>query len=63
MAKFGERLLVRSAEAADCLGVGATTFHQLVATGQIKAVRIGRAVRIPVVELRRYVEQLSSSVE
>ena len=41
-------------QAADALGVSERTVWQLVRDGQLRAVRIGRSVRIALAELQRY---------
>lgn len=41
-------------EAANTLGVCERTVWKLVDEGKLKACRIGRAVRIPVVEIERF---------
>ena len=37
------------------LAIGRTTLYQLIADGQVRTVRIGRAVRVPVAELEAFV--------
>lgn len=51
----GKRLAVTYREAGDSLGVCERVVWQLVKDGRLKAVRIGRSVRIPVTELERFV--------
>jgi excisionase family DNA binding protein len=48
-------LLLRIPEAARVLGVGRTTLYRLIDNGDIRVLRIGRAVRIPVDELQAFV--------
>lgn len=52
-----ERLLVRIPEAADRLGLSRSTVYELIAAGEMKVVRYGRAVRVPVTELAGWVER------
>lgn len=52
-----ERLL-RISDAARLLGIGRTTFYKLIQEGDIHVVRIGRAVRVPVVEVDAFVARL-----
>ena len=47
------RLLLRVAEAAEVLAISRSSLYQLIATGEVRTVRLGRAVRIPSSELRR----------
>ncbi|MBI1311363.1 helix-turn-helix domain-containing protein [bacterium] len=50
-----KRLAVTYREAGDALGVCERIVWQLVKDGELKAVRFGRAVRIPVAELERFI--------
>ena len=56
----GDRLLLTVAEAAAMLGVGRTKAYELIAGGQLQVVHIGRAARVPVAAVHRYVEALTS---
>lgn len=51
------RVLLTIPEAAAMLAVGRTTLYELIGAGQLRAVHIGRAVRIPVVEVHAFVER------
>jgi excisionase family DNA binding protein len=42
-----DKLLLRVEEAQDVLGLGRTKVYELVASGQLRSVHIGRSVRIP----------------
>jgi excisionase family DNA binding protein len=55
-----ESLLLRIPDAADALGVGRTTLYRLIDNGDIRVLRIGRAVRIPVEELHAFVARRNS---
>ncbi len=44
--------------AAARIGVGRSTFYQLMAEGQIHAVKIGRRTLVPEAELVAYVQRL-----
>ena len=50
-----DRLLLRPDEAAEVLGVGRSKLYELLAAGDLPSVRIGRAVRVPVSALERWV--------
>jgi excisionase family DNA binding protein len=52
-------LLVTVAEAARVLAVGRTTLYELIGSGQLATVHIGRAVRVPMDELRSFVSKRS----
>lgn len=51
-----ERMLLRPREAAEVLGLHETTIRLMIAAGDLPTVRIGKATRVPVPELRRWVE-------
>ena len=53
-----ERLLLTTNEAAHRLGIGRSKLYELVGKGQIRTVRIGRAVRVPTREVERYADEL-----
>jgi excisionase family DNA binding protein len=44
-------------EVQEILGIGRTKAYELVATGEIKAARVGRAVRIKRASLEAYTER------
>jgi excisionase family DNA binding protein len=50
-------LLVTIPDAARILAVGRSTIYELIGSGQLATVHIGRAVRVPVEELRRLVDR------
>ena len=58
-----DRLAVTYHEAAKSLGVCERVVWQLVKDGELRAVRIGRSVRIPVKELNQFVADRSQSVD
>ncbi len=49
-----EKLLMKPSEVAEALNIGKTTTHQLIARGDLQAVRIGRALRVSVDEVERF---------
>lgn len=49
--------LYRVSEAAAQLSLGRSKTWQLVADGELRAIRVGRAVRVPAVELDRFVAE------
>ena len=53
---LSQRLLARPEEAAELLGVGRSTIYELMRAGELPVVHIGRAARIPIQELRHWVE-------
>ena len=48
------KLTVSAAEAAKKLGCGRNTVYELIRIGQLRAVRFGRRIRIPLRELDEY---------
>lgn len=58
-----DRLAVTYHEAAKSLGVCERAVWQLVKDGELRAVRIGRSVRIPVKELNQFVADRSQAVD
>lgn len=45
-------------EAAQVLGIGRSTLYELIGTGRVEVVHIGRAVRVPLAALIEFVERL-----
>ena len=52
-----ERLLVRIPEAAERLGLSRSTVYELISAGELRVIRYGRAVRVPVTELTAWVKR------
>jgi excisionase family DNA binding protein len=52
-----QRLLLRIPEVAETLGIGRTKIYELIATGELPTIRVGRAVRISVSALQKWVEE------
>ncbi len=52
------RLVLTVEEAARCLGIGRSLMYELVMSGEVESVMIGRLRRIPVPALTAYVEAL-----
>lgn len=51
-----EPLSLRIEEAAAAIPMGKSKLWEEIGAGRIKVIRIGRSVRIPTDELRRYIE-------
>jgi excisionase family DNA binding protein len=58
-----DALLLRIPEAAQRLGLGRSTIYELIASGDLPAVRIGRAVRVPASRLAAWVERQAQEAE
>lgn len=52
-------ILVTVEEAARTLAIGRSAAYELIASGQLASVKIGRSRRVPVQALRDYVEKAS----
>ncbi len=51
-----QRLLLRIPEVAETLGIGRTKIYEMIATGELPTIRVGRAIRISVSTLQKWVE-------
>ena len=51
-----EKILLKPAEAAETLGIGRTRVYEMLASGELPSIRIGRSIRIPVNALNQWVE-------
>ena len=52
-----QRLLLRIPEVAEMLGIGRTKSYEMIATGELPTICVGRAVRISVSTLQKWVEE------
>lgn len=57
---LSQRLLLRPEEVAGILGLGRSTIYELLRTGELSAVHIGRATRIPARDLHQWIDQHNS---
>ena len=53
-----DQLLVTPEEAARRLSVGRTTIYELMASGELQSVSIGRCRRVPAISLSSFVNRL-----
>ena len=53
-----EKRLLRVSEAADMIALGRTKTYELVASGQLQSVHIGRAVRVSMSAVDDFVQRL-----
>ncbi len=51
----GEKLLLRIEEAAERLSISRSKTYELISTGGLPVVRLGRSVRIPTEALRQWI--------
>lgn len=49
------RLLLTVREAAHCLGIGRTLMYELLATGRVPSITVGRLRRVPYESLQAFV--------
>ena len=58
---FVDKLLLRIPEAADALSLGRSKTYDLIASGELPIVRIGRAIRIHAEALKAWAAAQASS--
>lgn len=56
-----DKLLLRPAEAAARLGIGRTKLYELMASGQLRSVKIGGARRVSATALAEFVAALDAA--
>jgi excisionase family DNA binding protein len=54
---MNDRFALRVAEAALALGISRAKAYELIASGQIPSIRIGGCIRVPVEQLRDWLER------
>lgn len=54
------RILYPTDEVAEQLGVGMTTAKALIASGELRSIKIGRSRRVPAEALHEYVRRLDA---
>lgn len=53
-----DKLLLTPAEAAEALGIGRSKVYELLASGQLPAVRVGvKGIRVPVGHLKAWIDR------
>jgi len=55
-----ERLLLKPVEVTEMLGIGRSRIYEMLATGELPSVRIGRCIRIPVIALNEWINEHKS---
>ena len=53
----GEPICVRVNDAARMIGVGRTKLYELISSGEVETIKIGKATRITTASLHRLVER------
>jgi excisionase family DNA binding protein len=56
-----EPLLLRADEAAIVLGIGRTKVFEMLACGELPAIKIGRCVRVPKDRLERWIDEQANA--
>lgn len=56
-----ETLLLKIPEVMDRLAVGQTKVYELMSSGELRSVKVGRARRVPSDELARFMAELDDS--
>ncbi len=56
-----DKLLLKPMEVAETLGIGRSRMYEMLATGEIPSVRIGKSIRIPVRSLNEWVDNRSQA--
>ena len=54
-------LLLRAEEVQQALGLGRSKIYEMMATGELPVVRIGRSVRVPAEALRHWVARQAAN--
>jgi excisionase family DNA binding protein len=54
------KLLLRPAEVSELIGMGKSKTYELIASGVIPSVRLGKSVRVPADRLREWIEELQT---
>jgi excisionase family DNA binding protein len=57
-----QRLFLRIPQVAETAGIGRTIISELIATGVVPTIRVGRAVRIPDIALQKEDQQFRNVV-
>ncbi|MCC7103665.1 MAG: helix-turn-helix domain-containing protein [Chloroflexi bacterium] len=52
-----DKLLLRPEEAAALLSLGRSTIYELIASGALESVTVGRSRRVPLAALERFVRE------
>lgn len=63
VAPTAPRIVLTVEEAAEALGIGRTLMYELIGSGAVESVTIGRLRRVPAGALTAFVEKLRSGVD
>jgi excisionase family DNA binding protein len=51
-----ERLLLKPGEVTEMLSMGRSRIYEMLNTGELPSIRIGRSIRIPAIALKEWVD-------
>lgn len=58
---LGQPLLLKPEEAGRLIRAGRSTVYQMIASGELPSVLVGRSRRVPLAALRRWVEERTTA--
>ena len=58
-----ERLLLRPEEAAETLGIGRSKTYELLASGELPSIKVGRSMRVPTDALRAWIRDRTPNTQ
>ena len=58
-----EKLLLKPCEVTQILGIGRSSFYELVAQGELPSIRIGRCIRVPSESLEKWIQDKEKQSE
>ena len=58
-----DRLLLKISDVQEATGLGRTRIYELVRSGDLRAVHIGKSIRVPVAALEEFVRDLDAGDE
>jgi len=56
-----DKLLLRPVEVAEIVGVGRSKVYELISAGELPSIRLGGSVRVPVDQLREWVNRKTTA--
>jgi excisionase family DNA binding protein len=57
------RRLLRIQEAAEVLGIGRSTAYELITTGALRGLKVGRSLRVATEDIEAYIDRLRAEAE
>ena len=52
-----QKILLRASDVIEMTGYSRSTVYTLIASGELKSIKVGRSVRVPVFELQAWIER------